>query len=99
QVGALRTRISAASAFGSAAQLRERNHRNAQFFRQSFQSAGNRRDLLRPILITPATAGHELQVIHDEQIESTLRLLQASRFGAHFAESQAGSVIDENGSV
>ena len=55
QVGELRTMI-ASTALGGSAQLRERDHRHAEFFGEAFQSARNCRHFLRTIFVALASA-------------------------------------------
>src|SRR5262249_14566960 len=93
QVRQLRSMITAA-AFGSTAQLRERNHRDMQFLRKRLESSRNCRHFLRAVLESLAPAGHQLQVIDDDQIKRATGLLQASRFSAHLAERNSRSIID-----
>src|SRR5690349_9694222 len=83
EVGKLRPMV-AASAFRSAAQLGQSNDRNVQFLGKPFQATGDRRNFLRTVLETLSSSRHELQVIDDDQIESSLCLFQTASLRSHF---------------
>src|SRR5579859_3498458 len=77
QIGKLWTLLALATTLGSAAQLRERNHGNAKFLSQRLESARDRGDLLRAILVAlAAPTAHQLQIIDDDQIQLAVVLLR-----------------------
>jgi hypothetical protein len=41
-------------------------------------------------------AGHQLQVVDDDEVELALLLLQAAGLGAHLGQGDAGRVVDED---
>src|SRR5260221_1382569 len=94
QIGELRP-VVAAPAFGSTAELRQGEDGNLEFLGDGFQSARNGGDFLGAVFEALAAAGHELQVVDDQQVEAPLRLFEAAGFGAHFAQRNSGRVIDE----
>src|SRR5256885_17154171 len=96
QVCKLRAVVASPTTFGSAAQLRQRHDRDAQFFRQTLQAARDSRDFLGAVFVALAAAGHELQVIDDNEVQRSLRLQKSPCLGAHFADSDTRGVIDEN---
>src|SRR5438552_9988441 len=56
-----------------ARELAQRHHRDAQLLGQALERPADRGDLLLPVL-DPARAGHELQVVDDDQGQPVLRL-------------------------
>ena len=69
QVAELRAMI-AAAAFRSAAELRKRDDRDFQFFCDGFEAARDGGDFLRAIFEALAAAGHELEIIDDDEVET-----------------------------
>ncbi len=41
-------------------------------------------------------AGHELEVVDDDEVEAAFLLLEAAGLGAHLGEGDAGGVVDEH---
>ena len=82
QIGKLRALVGAP--FNAAVQLRKRDDRRVQFFRQRLQAAADSRHFFNAVVVC-ARAGrraHDLQVIHDNQ-------LQINLFGLQFAAQTA----------
>ena len=93
QVGQLRLSLIPLALFGLSGKLRQRDDRDLQLLGQELQAARDLRDLLRAVVET-AVARHQLEVIHEDQVEPLLPL-QALRLGAHHGHRHGGAVIDE----
>src|SRR4051812_45613963 len=61
------------SRFGRTRQLRQRNDRDVQLLRESFERSRDRRKLDLPALEAPASL-HQLDVVDDQQMQAVLRL-------------------------
>ena len=66
----------AATLFRCARQLRQRHEGNVELLGQLLERAGDVRDLLLSIFVAPPAA-HQLQVVHDEQVEAVLAFQDA----------------------
>src|SRR5581483_7567069 len=54
---------------GGAAQLRDRDHGNAQLSREALQGAGDCRDLLYAVVVAARAAVHQLQVVDEDHVD------------------------------
>ena len=81
--------------FDGAAELGYGDHRDAEFFGNSFQSAGNLRNFLGAVFVALGGSGHQLQIIHDDQIQAVFQA-EAAGFGAQFGDCDAGGIVDED---
>ena len=90
----------AGALFGSAGELREGDDGDAEFFGEGFEAAGDAADFLGAVLElflrAAGGAGHELEVVDDDEVEGAFLLAEAAGLGAHFGEGDAGGVVDEH---
>src|SRR5712692_6320089 len=57
-----------------AAQLRDRDYRNAKLASKTFQRTRDGRDLLHPIVVTSRTTVHELQIVDEDHVDVVTHL-------------------------
>ena len=79
-----------------ARELREGDERDVEFLRQAFQLARNLRDLLLARLDAARGAGHQLQVVNDDQVEALLLRGEPPGLRAHLQHRDARRVVYEN---
>lgn len=75
-----------------AGELRQGDHRAAEFSRELLQGSRDVADLLRAVFAVPVGDFDELQVIDDVQVEAVFNLLAAG-FGAQAGERRVGIVV------
>ena len=86
QVRKLRTMIG--SRLGSAAQLRQHEHRHIQLLGEPFKRSRDRAELQGAVLETAAPA-HQLDIVDDQQAQAVF-CLQPARFRAHLEDAEIG---------
>ena len=79
--------------FDGARELRQGDHGHFELAGQALQRAGDVADLLHPVLAL-VVAAHQLQIVHDDQVQAVLGL-QAARLGAQLQRRHGGRVVDE----
>ena len=79
------------SAFRSAGQLGQCDHRNLQLFGHDLQRTGHFRNLLHTV-INPPPGGHQLQIVDNHQIQ----VLHPAQAGFHFTRRNTGGVVNVN---
>ena len=77
-----------------AIELRDRDDRHGELARQLLHGARDVADLLLAV-VRAAVAGHELEVVDDDEAERCLGL-QPARLGAQLEHVEAGGVVDED---
>ena len=82
---------------GGAGELRERDHGKPQLLGQALERAADRGDLLLAVL-DAAGAGHELQVVDDDEAEAVLGL-EAPALRPHLQGRDHGRVVDVDARV
>jgi len=87
-------RLLALALFHTAIQLRQGDHRAIDFLRQRLETARDLGDLGGAVLLG-ARHGHELQIVHDDEIQPMLTL-DATRPRAQFSRRERRRVIDED---
>src|SRR5450756_1099436 len=92
QVGELRLAVGAR--LGGTVELRDGDHRHVELAGQLLHGAGDVGDLLLAVF-GAAVAGHELEIVDDDQRQGVLGL-QAARLGAQLEHVEAGGVVDED---
>ena len=75
-------------ALGGAAQLGQGHHRHVQLLGHHLQVPGDFRNLVDAV-VRALGAGHQLQVVHDDQIH----VVQAAELALHLQHGQAGAVV------
>jgi hypothetical protein len=81
-----------------AVQLRDRDDWDVQFLCEVLQPAADLRHLLGAVLVSLARSGHELQVVHNEEVDP---MLQGKTLGfcPDLQHGQVRGVVDVNGGI
>src|SRR3990170_4117996 len=80
--------------FHGAIELREGDHGNLKLFCERLERSRNVRYLLFPVVV-PSPSAHELEVVHDDELEPMLGL-QTPRLGAHLKHRYRRRIVDED---
>ena len=92
--------LGAAALLDPAGELRQRDHRHLQLARELLEPAADLAHLLDPVrLALGEVALHELQVVHDQQVEPALLRLEPPSLGPQLEHGEDRRVVDPHGRV